>query len=150
MDARRAALSEKKTVRDNIDLYQSNLQAADVLFEYLPKSTTEVRDKLMEAFAEFEEDNTYLIDEIAVSGYNVTVILQSLNQEVPTKYIRNLIEQDYFEAIEFSGFSGEEPEKDKEDETTETTTLGEAEEGVIFYNSEITMRIKGGNNVELK
>ncbi|MBQ8411731.1 MAG: hypothetical protein IJX15_08410 [Ruminiclostridium sp.] len=143
IDARRAALKEKITVCDNIQLYQDNLLTANTLFEYLPKTTTAVRDNLLKALAEFDE-TTYLIDKIAVSGYNVTVKLQTKDQSIPTKYVRNLIEQDYFEGIVFTGYKGEDINEGAESEN------GQEVEPDIFYECELTMRIKGGNNVELK
>ena len=75
---------------------------------------------------------------------------------MPTKYVRNLIEQDYFEAIVFSGFEGKDlSENEKEENAFETEapapTIGtKDEEGNIVYAFNLTMRIKGGNNVELK
>lgn len=143
IDARRAALSEKITICDNIQLYEANLLTANTLFEYLPKTTTAVRDNLLKALAEFDE-TTYLIDKIAVSGYNVTIKLQAKDQSIPTKYVRNLIEQDYFEGITFTGYEGEDINEDVEPEN------GQEVEPDIFYECELTMRIKGGNNVELK
>lgn len=145
IDARRAVLQEKIAIYDNINLYESNLESANTLYEYLPKATTEVRTKLLEALEGLED--AYLIESITVSDYNVSVILQTLNQEVPTKYVRNLIEQDYFEAITFLGFSGEELEEDDDDAAA---TVNKDEDPFVYYNCELTMRIKGGNNVELK
>ncbi len=143
MDARRAALNEKISVYDNINLYESNLKTANTLFEYLPKATTEVRTKLLEALDGLDK-SSYLIESIDVSGYNVSVVLQTQDQSVPTNYVRNLIEQDYFEAIIFTGFEGEDLNENAKTET------GQALESEIYYNCELTMRIKGGNNVELK
>ena len=142
MDARRAVLKEKIGIYDSINLYGSNLQTADVLYEYLPKGTTEVRTKLLEALEGLEE--SYLIEKIVISDYNVTVLLQTKVQEVPTKYVRNLIEQDYFEAITFTGFDGEEVEQE------ENARPAKDDEAEYKYGFNLTMRIKGGNNVELK
>lgn len=147
MDARRAVLKEKIGIYDSINLYGSNLQTAGVLYEYLPKGTTEVRTKLLEALEGLEE--SYLIEKIVISDYNVTVLLQTKVQEVPTKYVRNLIEQDYFEAILFAGFEGEDLNEGV-DGTDPTTGATREVEPNIVYECELTMRIKGGNNVELK
>ncbi len=144
MDARVAALKEKIGVFDSINLYKSNLEEANVLVEYLPRATTTVRDKLLEALDGLGD--SYLIEEITVNGYNVTVKLQTDEQGVPTKYVRNLIEQDYFEGIVFSGFEGEDLAEGMKDEEREA--LGDAK--TIVYECELTMRIKGGNEVELK
>ncbi len=144
-------LNAKNTVYDNINLYKSNLDEASILFEYLPKGTTEVKEKLTEALEGLEED-TYIIEDVTVSEYNVVVKLNTVSQDMPTKYVRNLIDQGYFEAITFTGFNGEVMEAE-EDETAEGVTTSSAnknEEEEVIYAFELTMRIKGGNNVELK
>ncbi len=144
IDARRAVLKQKIEVFDNVNLYESNLQSANVLFEYLPRGTTDVRTKLVEALEGLEETN--VIEDINISGYNVSVKVQTTSQDVPTKYVRNLIEQDYFEAIVFTGFEGEEIELDDD----VANAIGPDEELPVYYNFGLTMRIKGGNDVELK
>lgn len=153
MKAKVAQLDAKNTVYDNINLYKGNLEEANVIFEYLPKATTEVRNKLLEALEGLEED-TYIIEEITVKGYNVVVKLNTVSKDMPTKYVRNLIDQDYFEAIVFTGFTGDDLSEDDEAEETEggftSATTRDDEEKNIVYGFELTMRIKGGNNVELK
>ncbi len=152
MQAKVQLLSQKNTVYDNINLYKTNLEEADVLFQYLPKGTTEVREKLLEGLEGLEED-TYIIEEIVVSSYNVSVKLNTVSKDMPTKYVRNLIEQDYFEAITFNGFQGEKPmeeEEEKNEEGVTVSTSNKDEEEEVIYGFELTMRVKGGNNVELK
>ena len=155
MQSKVALLDSKVTVFDNINLYKTNLQDADTMFQYLPKATTEVRNKLLEALEGLEED-TYIIESILVNEYDVVVTLNTVSKDMPTKYVRNLIEQDYFEAIVFSGFEGKDlSENEKEEDAFETeapapTITTKDEEGNIVYAFNLTMRIKGGNNVELK
>lgn len=150
MQAKVELLNAKTTVYDNINLYKSNLDEANVLFEYLPKGTTEVKEKLTEALEGLEED-TYIIEEITVSQYNVVVKLNTVSQDMPTQYVRNLIDQGYFEAITFTGFEGKVMEEEEE-ETAEGVAAPSAnkEDEEVIYAFELTMRIKGGNNVELK
>ncbi len=145
MKARTEALDAKIEVFESINLYRSNLETANTLYEYLPKGTTEVKDKLEEALKALgETEGTGLIESILIDGYNVTINFQTKDQELVTKYVRNLIEQDYFEGITFVGFEGENLLEGQEDE------LGEDLDPVYVYNCELAMRIKGGNNVELK
>ena len=115
----------------------------------MPKGTTEVKEKLKEALEGLED--TYMIESITISDYNVMVTVNSLSTEYPTKYVRNLIEQDYFEAITFTGFTGEKPEVEEEEnaEGAVAPSRNNEEEEVIYAFS-LTMRLKGGNNVELK
>ena len=142
-------LSQKTTVYDNVNLYKSNLEDASVLFDYMPKGTTEVKEKLKEALEGLED--TYMIESITISDYNVMVTVNSLSTEYPTKYVRNLIEQDYFEAITFTGFTGEKPKVEEEENAEGTITPSRNnEEEEVVYAFALTMRLKGGNNVEFK
>ncbi len=151
MQAKVTLLGQKNTIYDNVNLYKTNLEEADVLFQYLPKATTEVKEKL-EAGLEGLEEDTYIIEEITVSNYNVVVKLNTVSKDMPTKYVRNLIEQDYFEAITFTGFEGEKPMEEEEEEEGVTVSVPsrDKEDEEVIYGFELTMRIKGGNNVELK
>lgn len=140
---RQRVLNEKISVFDNVNLYKSNIEEAVGLFDYLPKGTTEVKNKLEEALEGLED--TYLIESINVSGYNVSVEVNTKTKEIPTKYVRNLIEQDYFENVTFVGFNGEKEEEDKDAPSSRND-----EEAEVKYAFSLTMRLKGGNDVELK
>lgn len=150
MDERQAVLAAKIAVFDNINLYRTNLDTANTLVEYLPKSTTEVRNKLLEALEGLED--SYYLEKIEQNEYNLTVTLKTQNQKYPTKLVRNLIEQDYFEGIVFTGFDGEAFIAEEEGKTLDDMLIEnilDAAEGTVF-ECELTMRIKGGNEVELK
>lgn len=143
MDERLATLSSKIEVFDNINLYKSNLQIAQTLFEYMPRGTTDVRAKLLEAMEGLDDGGkTCLIEDIEVKGYDVDVTVRCYSQDIPTKYVRNLIDQDYFENIIFTGFQGEDLEENEETNVT-------AAKGDERYSFALSMRLKGGNDVEL-
>ncbi len=146
MDARLAALDEKIKVFDGVNLYRTNLEVAEILFDYLPRGYTEVKDKIEEATEGLEE--IIIMEDISISGYEVEISVRCYDKETPTKYIRNLIEQDYFEDIAFVGFTGETPEEEEEDEANRRPVIAEKDhEGV--YSFAVSMRIRGGNHVEL-
>jgi len=142
IEERQRVLKEKISVFDNVNLYKTNIEEAVGLFEYLPRGTTDVKAKLEEAFEGLEE--TYIIDSISISGYNVSVQVNTKTKEYPTQCVRRLIEQDYFEDISFSGFTGEKTEEEDENAEPNYTDF-EAK-----YAFSLTMRLKGGNDVELK
>ena len=142
IDERLAALAEKITVYDNINLYRDNLETADILYEYQPKAITEVRTKLNEALETLESE-AFLIENISISGYDVRVSVRCYSDAVPTQYVRALIEQDYFEGIQYSGYSGEEIEEDAD------TEFGAEKAGDYRYSFALTMRLRGGNGCEL-
>lgn len=143
MNQRRADLNNKIAIYDNVNLYKTNLEAANVLFEYLPRGTTDVKAKIEETLKEFGDD-IIITDSITISQYNVNVSFKANSQDIPTKVVRNLIEQDYFEDITFTGFSGVVLEEDGNGNAVSAAD----KEGEYIFN--ISMRIKGGNDVELK
>ncbi len=100
-------LKQKEDILDSISQYAGNLITADRLFRFAPKATTEVRAKLVDAL-ESVEKNALLMDNIEINQYNVTIAVRCYDPETPTKYVRALIDQDYFENITYVGFDGEE------------------------------------------
>jgi len=141
IEERKRVLNEKISVYDNVNLYRKNIEEAVVLFDYLPKGTTDVKAKLEENLKGLED--TYAIQNISISGYNVSVQFATKKMEYPTQVVRNLIEQDYFEGITFNGFQGQ--EKGQEEGVTNNK-----DEKDVQYAFSLTMRLKGGNDVELK
>ncbi len=142
IDDRIAALNNKITVFEGINLYQVNLTEADTLSKYAPKAIEEVVVKLKEAAGAFE--NTMVVGDVSVTGYDVTVTVNCYDKDIPTKYVRKLIEQDYFEGITFLGFSGEEIQEDG-------VSFGIKEEaGDYKYAFSLSMKIRGGNGCELR
>lgn len=142
IDNRINALNEKIAVFNGINLYQVNLAEAETLFEYAPKAITEVKDKLIEATNGLE--NTVLIGDININSYDVTISVRCYDKEIPTKYVRNLIEQDYFEGVTFTGFTGVKIEED------DTKVNVKDKKGDFSYSFGLSMKIRGGNGCELR
>ena len=140
IDERQRVLNEKISVYDNVNLYRSNMEEAVVLFDYLPRGTTDVKAKLEENIKDLKD--TYIINSISISGYNVSAQFTTSVKEYPTQIVRNFLEQGYFEDVKFSGFTGT--------EAVEEGSVSNSNEKDVKYNFSLTMRIKGGNNVELK
>ena len=147
MDARISALNAKISIYEGVNLYRSNLEMASTLFDYQPRGITEVKDKVEEAIGELDMN---IMNEITISGYSVSISMRCYDEDTPTRYIRNLIEQDYFEDIVFTGFTSEAPAEEEESADTgnrrPANTRGDRE---AIYSFVVNMRIKGGNSVEL-
>lgn len=133
------ALQAKISVFNSYTSYKDNLTVACDLFDYMPKATTDVRAKLVEALPE----GVKLIEEVEVSEYSVSLKAITEDPTLPSKYVRNLIEQDYFENIVYEGFDLE-TDDEKKDETAVSTSKEKE------YSFELTMLIKGGNDVEVE
>ena len=156
IDAKIALLNEKNDILDGISRYGSNLLQADTLFEYRPKGIKKIRDMLVEIQDKYER--TLVVDDIEVAGYNVSVTFITYDLDTPTNFVRDLIAQDYFEAIEYTGFRGEKIEIREvqqnssivQNQTDESKYLGviDQEDGEYRYEVSLTMRIRGGNGYE--
>ena len=95
-----------------------------------------------EALEKLDSD-AFLIENIEIKGYDVNVTVRCYSDAVPTQYVRALIEQDYFEGIEYSGYDGEEIEEDAD------TAFGAEKAGDYRYSFALAMRLRGGNGCEL-
>ncbi|MBP3856645.1 MAG: competence protein ComA [Ruminiclostridium sp.] len=137
-------LAEKNSILDSISQYAVNLIEADRLFRFAPKGTSEVKNKLTEAL-ESIEPNALLMDDIEISGYTVSVAVRCYDPETPTKFVRALIDQDYFENISYNGFEGEKIEEDGEQKLKVQEKAGD-----YRYSFALTMRLRGGNEYEIK
>ncbi|MCM1335081.1 MAG: hypothetical protein NC084_09495 [Bacteroides sp.] len=147
MNERIRVLNEKISVFEGVNLYRTNLEAATTLFDYQPRGITEVKAKVEEAIGDLDMN---IMNDITIAGYNVAITMRCYDEDTPTKYIRNLIDQDYFEDIVFTGFTSESQDEEEDDNTTTTrrpVVNRDNREGL--YSFAVSMRIKGGNSVEL-
>ena len=141
-------LAQKNAVLDSISNYTTNLIQADRLFRFQPMGTIEVRDKIIEALNAVDPNAT-LIGDVSISGYGVSAQVRCYDPETPTKFYRQLIEQDYFEGYTYSGFSGEEIGGDDEEGNATAVHAGE-KAGDYRYSFALSMRFRGGNGYEIK
>lgn len=147
IDSKQASVDElnaKIAVFDSYNAYKDNIAVASDLFDYMPKATTDVLAKLEEALPE----GVALVDVVNISEYSVSISLEADESLLPSKYVRNLIEQDYFENIVYEGFSLESTEEEKTD--ANGNKIVTENKGDAKYTFELTMLIKGGNDVEVK
>ena len=83
--------------------------------------------------------------DINISEYEVTIEVRCYDIETPTKYVRALIDQDYFTDIKYFGFNG-----DKIEEESDQGLKVEEKAGDYRYSFALSMRIRGGNGYEIK
>ena len=137
-------LAQKNEVLDSISKYAGNLSEAQRLFEFQPKAVSEVRE-VLESTLQSVDNNAFLMNDIEINSYNVTITVRCYNDETPTKYVRALIDRDYFDNITYTGFTGEEIE-----EGNEESLKVEEKAGDYRYSFALTMRLRGGNKYEIK
>ncbi len=150
-------LAQKEGVLQNFKNYKEAIGNAETIFNYLPKGTTDVYKMLKEPFtvedgveqitpAETKEQlkTMKLVDEVAISEYTVTAEFTCTDEAHPSKYVRALMAQGYFENITYSGYEVEYP--DSTDKNNANTNNKEEKKLIKF---ELTMLLKAGNDVDM-
>lgn len=139
-------LHTKEGVLSNFQSYKEAISNAEIMFNYMPKGTTDVYKMLREPFQAEEGieeitsadirnqlDGMRLVDTVEISSYSVSATYQCPSQAMPSIYVRALIDQGYFENIQYTGYEVER----SEDGETELVTF------------ELTMLLKAGNDVDM-
>ena len=157
--ARLNELSRKEGVLANFKNYKTSIENAEIMFNYLPKGTTDVYKMLREPFTVDEEgveqitksdikeklEGMKLVDTVAINEYYVTATFTCPSEEQPSQYVRALIDQGYFENITYSGYEV----KYKEDKTTSgATNNNTSDENEKTVKFELSMLLKAGNDVD--
>lgn len=137
-------LAQKNEVLDSISLYASNLNQAEVLFNMQPKAISEVRNILTETLQSVETNAT-LMGDLQINQYVVTLSARCYDPETPTKYVRALLDRDYFDDITYYGYDGELIAEGSESKLKVAEKAGD-----YRYSFALTMRLRGGNAYEIK
>lgn len=137
-------LAKKNGILESISNYAVNLQEAQRMFELQPKGISEVR-KVIETALEKVDPDAFLFDKVEITEYNVTVTVRCYDNETPTKFVRALIEADYFDNVYYTGFSG-----DKIEEGDDNSIKVEEKAGDYRYSFILNLRLRGGNKYEVK
>jgi len=121
-DIMREYVDEKKAAMTKFDTYADTVNLAKILFDFQPKMTSGIIEHLTREFL----PEMAIEGELTVSGYSLSATFYCMNETDPALYTENLIEQGYFEDIQFNGY------KQSGDR----------------YTFSLSMRIKGGNIFE--
>lgn len=148
--ARLGELNQKEGVLENFQSYKDSIQNAESIFNYMPKGTTDVYKMLREPFQEQKDIDdktvTYnktseevrkslngmkLVDSVTISRYSVSASFTATNQSQPSAYVRALIDQGYFENIQYTGY----------------TVVKSGDKETVSFS--LNMLLKAGNDVTL-
>lgn len=143
---RLAELEQKEGVLANFQSYKASIENAELMYQYMPKGTTDVYKMLREPFtAKQDKVENVTSDDIRnklsgmkltgivqISGYTVSASFSCKDQSQPSQYVRALIDQGYFENITYSGYNVE---------------IGEDKKETVTFN--LTMLLKAGNGAEI-
>ena len=155
-----AIVDARTSMLQGFESYNASMDQVKLLFNFMPKATSDVYDKAMEPLAEgtgvLEKDEELHVTEFSVNEYNVSVnfIGKCIGDPsaIPSKYAQYLTEnvlngydEPYFCDVTYTGF-----EKTNSSENITYTYL--ATEGDSVYETIFTfsmnMKIKVGNDEE--
>ncbi len=153
--ARLNELSRKEGVLANFQSYKSSIANAEIMFNYMPKGTTDVYKMIREPFTANEAGVEQITDaaikeklegmeitgSVSINGYNVSVSFECEREDQPSQYVRALIDQGYFENITYTGYSVQTATEDNKN----SNTSAEEKKTVSFS---LTMLLKAGNDVD--
>lgn len=128
---RLSVLNAKIERLTGITQYSSNVMLAKYLFDFQPVAVSEVIDKLQEPLLEGME----IVETVSINGYSVSATFTADADNKPSEYVQALVDQGYFENINYSGYSGISDGEDEDDMT---------------YRFSLSMLLKGGNGYEIK
>lgn len=152
--ARLNELARKEGVLANFESYKTSIANAEIMFNYMPKGTTDVYKMIREPFTVNEEGVEQITDakikealkgmeitgSVTIGTYNVSASFKCDREDQPSQYVRALIEQGYFENITYTGYSVK--------EVTDETSGANKDEPKKEVNFSLTMLLKAGNDVD--
>ncbi len=148
VDSRQAMLS-------GFESYNSSMNQTQLLFNYMPKTTSDVFKRVEEPIGEIlEKDQELKVADIAIKGYEVDVTFMGKcvgdPSAIPAKYVEyvtnNIKDQygdPYFTNIEYKGF-----EKNNSDEWGSYVYLSSEGDTVFdtYFTFDVSMLMKVGND----
>ncbi|MBQ8791593.1 MAG: pilus assembly protein PilM [Ruminiclostridium sp.] len=152
--ARLNELARKEGVLANFESYKTSIANAEIMFNYMPKGTTDVYKMIREPFTANEEGVEQITDakikealkgmeitgSVTIGTYNVSASFKCDREDQPSQYVRALIDQGYFENITYTGYSVK--------EVTDETSGANKDEPKKEVNFSLTMLLKAGNDVD--
>jgi type IV pilus assembly protein PilM len=119
-------IREVETAISNLDRYADAVDLTGALFDFQPKMSRQIADKLVDVFF----PGMAITGNFSVSGYTLSVNFFAADPTHPHQYADRLTEAGYFEDVKFTGYN---------------TGTHNGEDGWTFN---LSMRIKGGNIFE--
>ena len=133
----------------NFQSYKNSIANAEMMYNYMPKGTTDVYKMLREPFTAKQDgienvtsddirkklNGMKLTNTVGINGYTVTASFSCTDQSQPSQYVRALIAQGYFENITYTGYQVEKASAENDNKES------------ITFN--LTMLLKAGNDFEM-
>ncbi len=149
-------VNQRQSMLSGFENYNNNVGQTSLLFNYMPKATTYVIDKVKEPMADINNGDKIQIDleSISVNGYDVNVNIKGLAMgdpsAIPAQYVEKLINEvkdkngdPYFQNVSYSGFAKE--NTSDENYYVVLSTEGKTTYDTIFSFS-LSMNVKAGND----
>lgn len=125
-----AQVQTVKETQDALDQMAFRLQELELrkqLYQYLPKTSSEVLDVISSSL----EEGMTVTGDIRVINHQISLSIKCSNDQQPTRFIEKLMETEMFEKIQYGGFQ----------------KTGDTEESTYTYQFSIIMLLKGGNTL---
>ena len=150
-------VDQRASMLSGFDSYNNTMEQTKLLFDYQPKMTKDVYDRLNDPIASVidkSKNQEMDIVEFEVTGYDVTVKLRGVSMgdpsDIPAKYVQYITENikdkyddPYFVGVSYAGYAKD----NASDNITYVylTSEGKKEYDTVF-SFEVTMKIKMGND----
>ncbi|GHV47798.1 hypothetical protein FACS189499_05930 [Clostridia bacterium] len=141
-DSIMAEKTQKENAINVFTTYLEKIELSRALFDFQPRMVRDVVDKLESVMI---PNKVEFAGPLGVQGYTISATFTTEKPEVPTKFIQELEAQGYFEGINYTGYEAAGVQIVTDPETGEETQVDGG-----GYTFSITMRLKGGNALEVK
>ena len=149
-------VNERQAMLTGFENYNASVSQTSLLFNYMPKATTYVFDKIKEPIDSIVSGDEIMLDvqSVSVGDYSVNVTFKGLSHGdpsgIPALYVEKLINEvkdkngdPYFQNVTYSGFS-------KVNSSNENTYVVLSTEGKKTYDTvfqfSLSMNIKAGSD----
>lgn len=149
-------VNERNSMLSSFENYNANVSQTSLLFNYMPKATSYVIDKVKEPIDSIVDGDKIQLDieSINISGYSVSVSFKGLSSgdpsSIPAEYVEKLIKEvkdkngdPYFQNVSYSGFS--KVNGSEENRYVVLSTDGKTTYDTVFTFS-LSMNIKAGSD----
>ena len=149
-------VNDRQSMLSSFENYNANVSQTTLLFNYMPKATSYVIDKVKEPIDSIVDGDKIQLDieSVSVNGYGVNVTLKGLANgdpsAIPSQYVEKLIKEvkdkngdPYFQNVSYSGFT--KVNGSKENMYVVLSTEGKTTYDTIFSFS-LSMNIKPGSD----
>lgn len=151
-------VNQRQDMLSGFENYNANVDKATLLFNYMPKATSHIYNKLLEPIDSIADGKKIKLDvtSVSVGGYNATISFKGLcmgdPSAIPSTYVEKLVTEvkdeygdPFFENVSYTGFS--KVNSSIENKYVVLRTEGKTQYDTVFEFS-LSMNVKAGCDEE--